>query len=144
MALLALVLVSLLVTTPLPAVDQGTLTLAPGEVHAWNLHFPVGVHLTYIIEADRPVDVVLYGVSDRIEMLIDDHGVLKSHHYGRFDAGDYRLVVRASGDGPTEVRYQIHKDYELFGPLTARNLVALISMMAIVSLAVVLRFSRRS
>lgn len=145
----ALVLAAVLAATPLPFSEEGEVVIGPGEAWTYPMDLPSSARVTLIMSSDLPVDIVLLdqrpsagGTPQDAVMPSSREQVSKAHWTEQLSPGAYQLVLRNDSPDPVEVDYQIHRDYQVVGDLTAKNLMALSLALAVLVVAVFL-FRRR-
>lgn len=144
-----MVLAAVLAAAPLPFSEEGKAVIGPGETWTYPLDLPSSARVTLIMSSDTPVDVILLdrrpasnGTPHDAVLPGSQEQVSKAHWTERLSPGAYRLVLRNDSPGEVEVDYQIHRDYEVVGGLTAKNLMALSLALAVLVVAAFL-FRRR-
>lgn len=143
-----LVLVMVL-AVPLPFSEEGKVVIGPGGTWTYPLDISSSARVTLIVTSDTPVDVILLdqrpaadGTSRDAVLPGSQEQVPKAHWTERLSPGAYQLVLRNGSPEVAEVDYQVHRDYEVAGELTAKNLLALSLSLAVLAAAAVL-FRRR-
>lgn len=146
----ALVLAVTLAATPLPISEEGEVIIGPGETWTHTMDLPSSARVTLIMSSDVPVDVILLdqrpasdGTPRDIVLPGSENKVSEAHWTERLSPGAYQLVFRNDSPDPVEVNYQVLRDYQVVGDLTAKNLMALSLSLAVLAVAAFLFWLRR-